>query len=571
MIVLTRKTALALAIAATAAPAQAVVTLNDGLDGTWYKAGEGGRGVSFDIIPQADGSAVVFGGVFSYDGQGNPIWLTFGDTFAAGVDSKANIPVNRSNGGSFGTAFTAPVITAVGSATVTFTSCSSATVALDMNAASTLPDVTLTVAPSQQVLGFARNALCTETAALASCPAGTTANGNDCQLPASITGAMFLPAGKKYLVRGQVSIESGATLTIAPGVTVQGSTDVSTPNFLVAKVGGRLYAEGTPTQPIVFTGPQPVAGSWAGVVLAGDSVCNDAPAGGTCQFEAVPSITYGGNDAADSSGALRYVRIQYAGQLVAPNEELNALTLLAVGSGTVLDHVQVDTGLDDGFEMFGGTVNGRHLVCSNMTDDCFDFDQGYSGKIQFALALQGTPGSFTSDPNGIESDNDGTNNDKAPRTRPTVSNMTLVGNPAASGGEGARLRRGTGGNYTALAVTGYADRCLNLDDAGTFALGTAAAQGEILSIRNSHVGTCAGGAFEDNAADPYLVSAWYAAGASNATGTPEITRFLPNANSPLLGGGAAPADPFFRPVTYKGAFAGPNDNWTAGWTINLGN
>ena len=116
-------------------------------------------------------------------------------------------------------------------------------------------------------------------------------------------------------------------------MTVQGSTDVSTPNFLVAKVGGRLYAEGTPTQPIVFTGPQPVAGSWAGLVLAGDSTCNDAPANGTCQFEAVPSITYGGSDLADSSGALRYVRIQYAGQLVAPNEELNSLTLLAVGSG----------------------------------------------------------------------------------------------------------------------------------------------------------------------------------------------------------------------------------------------
>jgi hypothetical protein len=106
------------------------------------------------------------------------------------------------------------------------------------------------------------------------------------------------------------------------------------------------------------------------------------------------------------------VRIQYAGQLVAPNEELDSLTLLAVGSGTVLDHVQSDTGLNDGFEMFGGSVDGRHLVCSNMTDDCFDFDQGYTGKIQFALGLQGEPDSFTGDPNGIESDNDQTNNDK---------------------------------------------------------------------------------------------------------------------------------------------------------------
>ena len=237
----------------------------------------------------------------------------------------------------------------------------------------------------------------------------------------------------------------------------------------------------------------------------------------------------------------------------------------------MLDHVQSDWGLDDGFEMFGGSVNGRYLICSNMTDDCFDFDQGYTGKIQFALAVQGTPGSFTGDPNGIESDNDQTNNDKLPRTRPTVSNMTLVGNPAAAAGEGARLRRGTGGNYTSLVITGYADRCLNLDDAGTFALGTAAAQGEQLSVRNSFIGTCAGGAFEDSANDPYAISAWFNGGTSNASGTPELTRFLPNANSPLLTGGAAPSDPFFRPVTYKGAFAGPNDNWTAGWAVNLGN
>jgi len=146
---------------------------------------------------EADGSAIVFGGVFSYDGAGNPIWLTFGDTFAAGVNSKANIPVNRSSGGTFGTTFTAPTTTAVGTATVTINSCTSMTVALDMNAASTLPDVTLAVSPSQTVLGFPRNALCSETATLAACPTGTTANGKDCTQPASTSGSKFLPAGQK--------------------------------------------------------------------------------------------------------------------------------------------------------------------------------------------------------------------------------------------------------------------------------------------------------------------------------------------------------------------------------------
>jgi hypothetical protein len=388
-------------------------------------------------------------------------------------------------------------------------------------------------------------------------------------LPASIAGNLFLPAGKKYIVRGQVAVEDGGTLTVAPGVTVQGSVDNSTPNFIAVKVGGRIYAEGTPTQPITFTGPAPEPGSWAGIVIAGRSNCNDASGGQPCQFEAVPEITYGGNVTDDNSGALRYVRVLWAGQDIRPDEELNSLTLLGVGSGTVMEHVQVDGGLDDGFEMFGGTINGRYLVCSNMGDDCFDFDQGYQGKIQFALGFQGTNLDIGGDSNGFESDNDSSNNDKLPRTQPTVANVTMIG--SAGGNEGMRLRRGSGGTYRNIVVTGYQDRCLNLDDAGTFALGSAAAQGADLTFSNSFIGQCAGGAFQDDAADPYAVSAWYAAGTGNATGVPELTGFLPNDNSPVLIGGASPADPYFRPTSYKGAFANRFDNWTRGWTVNLPN
>lgn len=566
-----RKSTIALAIATSfaALSAQAAVNLNDGLDGTWFNPSEAGRGVSMDVIARPDGSAVVFGGVFSYGADGNPTWLTFGDTFAPGQDSKAGIPVTRNTGGNFGIPFTAPTAATVGTATVSFNSCRSLTVALDMSDTAGLPDVTLNVVPSQTAVGFAANVQCTETADLAACPAGTTAVGDDCNLPSSISNDLILPAGKKYLVRGQVSVEAGGTLTVAPGVTVQGANDTSTPNFIAVKVGGRLYAEGTPTQPITFTGPEATPGSWAGLVLAGRSNCNDGTAGQPCQFEAVPEITYGGDQVNDSSGALRYVRILWAGQDVRPDEELNALTLLGVGAGTVLDHVQVDGGLDDGFEMFGGTVNGRYLVCSNMGDDCFDFDQGYQGKIQFALGVQGENLDIGGDSNGFETDNDGSNNDKLPRTQPTVSNVTMIG--SAGGNEGARIRRGAGGTYRNIVITGYQDRCLNLDDAGTFALGTATAQGNDFTFTNSFIGQCAGGAFQDDAADPYAVSAWFAAGAGNANGVPELTGFLPNPNSPVLTGGDAPNDAFFRPTVYRGAFASHLDDWTAGWTVNLPN
>lgn len=563
-----KKTSLALALASLGAAAQAGVTLNDGLDGTWFNPAESGRGVSVDVLPQADGSAVFAGGVFSYDGTGAPVWVLVQGVITAGANSGSAV-VNRFSGGNFGSPFTAPTGGQVGTATVTINSCSSLALALDMTAESGLSDVTLNVVPSQTTLGFAANPLCSDTPTLAACPAGTTAAGDDCQLPSSIPGQLVLPAGKKYIVRGQVAVENGGTLTVEPGVTVQGSDDNSTPNFIAVKVGGRIYAEGTPTQPITFTGPEAVPGSWAGLVLAGRSNCNDAAGGQPCQFEAVPEITYGGDQVNDSSGALRYVRILWAGQDIRPDEELNALTLLGVGAGTVLDHVQVDGGLDDGFEMFGGTVNGRHLVCSNMGDDCFDFDQGYQGKIQFALGFQGENLDIGGDSNGFETDNDSSNNDKLPRTQPTVSNVTMIG--SAGGNEGARIRRGAGGAYRNIVITGYQDRCLNLDDAGTFALGTGTAQGEGLTFTNSHIGECAGGAFQDDSADPYAVSAWYGVGANNASGAAGLNGFLPAANSPVLSGGQSPGDAFFRPTTYKGAFAGAHDNWTRGWTVNLPN
>jgi hypothetical protein len=139
-----------------------------------------------------------------------------------------------------------------------------------------------------------------------------------------------------------------------------------------------------------------------------------------------------------------------------------------------------------------------------------------------------------------------------------ISNVTLVG-AGSVGNEGARIRRGSGGNYSNILITGFRDRCLNLDDAGTFALGTASVQGERLTFTNSFIGQCAGGAFED------------AAGAGNGTGDPQLTGFLPAAASPVVSGGKAPADGFFQPAAYRGAFAGPTDNWTKGWTVRLPN
>ncbi len=559
-----RKSLLAVVCASAFAGPVAASHITEAFDGNWSDPSAIGtnKGLVVDYIPSAN---VFYFAFFTYDEQGNQVW--FANAFAVedGI-SDYSVDALVFTGGRSGSAG-APQSSKVGTIDLSI-QCDSIQFDFTPDAGSGLQAGTFNLLPSLGLdsLGSGQCVVPRDT-----CPSGTTASGNDCQLPNSIAGHLHLPAGKKYLVAGQVNVEDGGTLTIEPGVTVQGAADQSTPNFIAVLQGGRIYAEGTATQPIVFRGPTDQPGSWSGLVMAGRSTCNVATAGAQCQFEAVPSITYGGDQLDDNSGILRYVRIQNAGFAVAPNEELNSLTLLGVGNGTTIEHVQVDGGLDDGFEFFGGSVNGRYLVCSNMGDDCFDFDQGYSGKLQFLLGWQGENTDAGSDSNGIESDNNKNNNDLAPRTRPVVSNLTLVGGPV--GNEGMRLRRGSGGIYRNVAVTGFQNSCLNLDDAGTFALGSANAQGNDLAMSHSFVGTCATGAFEDAAGDAYAVSAWYNAGAGNASGDPKLVAggFLPQADSPLLSGGQSPSDAFFVPVTFRGAFAGPRDNWTYGWTINLPN
>lgn len=559
-----RKTLIAAACAAAFTSSVSASVVTEAFDGAWTNvASADNKGLMVDYIPSAN---LVFSAFFTYANDGSQIWSVVAVPLVDGQLDYTNVDVLKYTGGQF-SAIGSPTQAVIAKANVSF-ACDAITMDITPANGSGVTAANFVFQPS---LGLKKltSGQCNEP--ITACPAGTTAEGSDCALPASIANDLILPAGKKYLVRGQVSIQSGGSLTIAPGVTVQGVNEASQANFIAVLRGGKIFAEGTATQPITFTGPTAEAGSWAGLVIAGNATCNEATGGQPCQFEAVPSITYGGNDPADNSGRLRYVRIMYAGQEVAPDEELNALTLMAVGSGTQIEYVQVDNGLDDGFEWFGGSVNVRNVVCSNMADDCFDMAQGYNGKGQFMLAYQGAPASFTSDPHGIELDNTDPSSTTTPITQPQFSNMTLVGSAAGAGGEGIRLRRGGGGNFTNLVVTGYADRCLNLNDAETMNLASGTAQGARLSFTNSFMGGCVAGTFEDSASDPYAISAFYGVGAGNGSGDPLLSGFLPTAASPVLSGGDAPADGFFVPTNYRGAFASPSDNWTAGWTVNIPN
>ena len=269
-------------------------------------------------------------------------------------------------------------------------------------------------------------------------------------------------------LQNKVYVKNNATLTIAPGTIIRG--DKLTQATLIITRGAKLIADGTASNPIVFTSNEAVGsrneGDWGGVVLLGLAK-NNQP-GGVANIEGIVPTTdtqFGGNFDTDNSGIIKFVRIEFAGIALEPNKEVNGITFGSVGSGTIVDNVQVSFSGDDSFEWFGGTVNCKHLIAYRGLDDDFDTDFGYRGKVQFFLSIRDkdlfdAPG----DSNCFESDNDAAGSTAQPKTMPIFSNGTIVG-PKGNGtialpiGEkfekAFRLRRNTSTSCFNSIVTGW--------------------------------------------------------------------------------------------------------------------
>ena len=269
-------------------------------------------------------------------------------------------------------------------------------------------------------------------------------------------------------LNNKVYVKNNATLTIAPGTIIRG--DKVTQGTLIVTRGAKIIADATAANPIIFTSNEAVGarneGDWGGLILLGLAK-NNQP-GGVANIEGIVPTTdsqFGGNFDNDNSGILRYVRVEFAGIALEPNKEVNGITFGSVGSGTVVDYVQVTLSGDDSFEWFGGTVNCKHLIAYRGLDDDFDCDFGYRGKVQFALSIRDkdlydAPG----DSNSFECDNDAAGSTAQPKTRPVFSNVTLVGAkgngttalPAGEKFEKAfRLRRNSAVSVLNSLVTGW--------------------------------------------------------------------------------------------------------------------
>lgn len=249
---------------------------------------------------------------------------------------------------------------------------------------------------------------------------------------------------------GVVTVPSGVTLTIQPGTFIiakPAAAGVATGVLAVLK-GGVLNANGTASQPIIFTSynlldgnasTTGVPGDFGGVVILGKAQVNTGTTLNVIEGltdQSNPADYYYGDTSTtyntESSGSLKYVRIEYAGRIIGDGNELNGLTLGGVGSGTTLQNIQVSYGADDAFEFFGGTVNASNLIAFAQDDDGFDFDLGYTGTIDCALALADynsthSVSGTSPDSNGIELDNNAVGSAALPLTHPTINNLTIVG------------------------------------------------------------------------------------------------------------------------------------------------
>ena len=398
-----------------------------------------------------------------------------------------------------------------------------------------------------------------------------TMGGEDIVVSENITADTTWTAENRYLLQNLTFITGGATLTIEPGTTVYGADG----SALVVASDGMIDAQGTATNPIVFTSDQApgsrAPGQWGGVVMLGNAPIN-VTSNNIEGMEASDLSAYGGSNAAHDCGTIRYARIEFAGSVFGTDNELNGLTVGGCGSDTELSYIQVHRGLDDGVEFFGGTANADHIVITRPGDDGLDWDQGFSGQVQHLIIQQDGAGGER----GFEGDNLEGAHDSTPRSNPHIWNATLVSSGTNAEQLGMKVRRGSSGMFGNFIVMNFMEGAIDVDSVESGAEVTAGnmtfqnflffnigADGSTYFDVDSEDDD--GGVDEDAVlrasagmvfdTDPMLA-------APNDLAAPDFT---PAAASPATAGATPPAG-FDASATYMGAIEPGGTDWTLGWT-----
>ncbi len=269
-----------------------------------------------------------------------------------------------------------------------------------------------------------------------------------------------------YVLNQKVVVSSGVVLTIQAGTIIKGTEGTgSLASALIVAKGGKLNAVGTATEPIIFTSindnieigqtagtnlDETNSGLWGGLIVLGDAPCSFSGDVETLQIEGIPADDtfglYGGNNATDNSGVYQYISIRHGGALIGEGNEINGLTLGGVGSGTVIENIEVVANVDDGIEFFGGTVNASNLLVWAQGDDALDIDQAYSGTIDNAVVVLGANSDHAFEIDGPEGSATGSF---------SLKNVTIIGNQITEDGEYADYRSNAMGSTENIYAYGF--------------------------------------------------------------------------------------------------------------------
>lgn len=392
-----------------------------------------------------------------------------------------------------------------------------------------------------------------------------------------ITANTTLDASKKYLLKGKVFVQAPNVLTIPAGTIIFG--DKASKGALIINRGAQINAVGTASNPIIFTSNAPVGyrnrGDWAGIVICGNAETN-GNANSTIEGISASGTENGlygpGAGAAinnQNSGTMKFVRIEFAGQELSPDNELNSLTMGSVGSGTVIENIMVSYANDDAYEWFGGTNNHKFLIAYSTWDDDFDTDRGYSGKVQFGLVIRDAN---IADKSGSRAWESSSNNNASatPHSAPEFANITVVGPRVFTTSINA--------NYQAVAeINSNSNIKIHNSILAGFPTGVrfngsganAAVSGSYLFRNAANTSTGGGSSLPTDFATVNQVLGDSASFVGQVwASAPSFTNFNPllAGSSPLASGATAVAG--FDAVTYVGAFGSSADagwNWGQPW------
>ncbi len=448
-----------------------------------------------------------------------------------------------------------------------------------------------------------------------------------------------------YNLQQQIYVEPGATLTIEAGTLIQSTAGVG--GSLAVTRGAKIFVNGTKENPVIMTSSNDDlvswhegANEWGNLTIMGNALVSASHYDGQAvgdntkeptglnerQMEGMvadapgdPKVVYGGNNDNDDSGSISYLSIRYGGKVIGLANELNGLSLGAIGRETDIHHIEIMNNVDDGIEIWGGTVNLKYVNIWNVGDDSFDVDEGWRGKAQFGLIVQGhsldaDQGSGVGD-NCFETDG-AEDSDAQPITTSTIYNFTVVGQPIDGDG-GTTWRDNAHMQYRNCIFMELGEKLVRFDNDdgdgangygynGTLSweetwntpytytspvhIGTADPS-ELYTVHTSgmlaEISDCV--FYNNQHADAYTeADARGVRDPQNNNVTADVSpiqeirrgdlvvkggkNILPvefinpmPANDALTSVNAAPDDGFFTPAQYRGGFA-PNENWLVGWS-----